>query len=155
MAAGFICLGALAARLQHKGFATVHSAAVGMVLFLLVQTAILLAPPSWTLTLWLGFGFFGTAGTIAYASLSQNFPVQLAGRVSTALNLLVFVASFVAQWAIGMIVGLWPGTAAGGLSPAGLRAGFLLMIACQVIGLLWFILAGRIGQTGRQEHLAP
>lgn len=155
MVAGFICLGALAARLQHIGFPAVHSAAAGMVLFLFVQTAIVLAPPAWTLSLWLGFGFFGTAGTIAYASLSQEFPVHLAGRVSTALNLLVFIASFVAQWAIGLIVGLWPQTAAGGLSPVGLRAGFLLMIVCQAIGLLWFILAGRIGQTGSQENPDP
>ena len=143
MVAGFICLGALAARLQPKGIPPVLSALTGMVLFLLVQTAIVLAPPAWTLTLWLGFGFFGTAGTLAYASLAQTFPVQLAGRVSTALNLLVFIASFAGQWAIGLIVGLWPQAVPGQLSPTGLRSGFFLMIGLQAIGLLWTILAGR------------
>ena len=150
MVAGFIGLGALAARLQHKSIPPLLSALTGMALFLLVQTAILFAPPSLTLPLWLGFGFLGTSGTIAYASLAQTFPVQLAGRVSTALNLLVFVVSFAAQWVIGLIVGLWPQTATGQLSPTGLRAGFLLMIGLQVIGLLWAMCARQ-----RREGVTP
>ena len=126
-----------------------------MALFLFVQVTILFAPSAWTLPLWLGFGFFGTAGTIAYASLSQDFPVHLAGRVSTALNLLVFIASFAAQWTIGLIVGQWPQTMAGRLSATGLRAGFFMMIACQALGLLWFFLASRAGQRGPTQDLEP
>jgi hypothetical protein len=95
--------------------------------------------------LWFGFGFFGTSGIIAYAALTQSFPVQLAGRVNTAVNLLVFVAAFSGQWAIGVIVGWWPQTGPGQLAADGLRAGFACLLICQVCALVWFVVAGRRG----------
>ena len=93
--------------------------------------------------LWLLFGFFGTAGILAYAVLSQSFPTHLSGRVNTALNLLVFVAAFAAQWGIGSIIELWPTTVDGGYAPAGYQAAFGIMLVLQTLALIWFFLAGR------------
>lgn len=143
MVAGFIGLGALAGRLQRLGVSVLVSAVTGMVLFMMMQLLLLIGPAGWTTPLWLGFGFFGTSGILAYAALSQSFPVHLAGRVSTAVNLLVFVAAFAGQWAIGVIVGWWPQAEAGQFAAAGLRTGFAFMLACQVLSLAWFIGAGR------------
>jgi len=143
MVAGFIGLGALAERLHRLGVSVLVSAVTGMVLFMVVQLLLLVGPSGWTMPLWLGFGFFGTSGILAYAALSQRFPVHLAGRVSTALNLLVFVAAFAGQWAIGVIVGWWPPSGQGQLAVAGLRTGFAFMLACQVAALIWFVLAGQ------------
>ena len=143
MVAGFIGLGALAERLHRFGIPVLVSAVTGMVLFMAVQILLLIGPAGWTPSLWLGFGFFGTSGIIAYAALSQRFPVHLAGRVSTAINLLVFVAAFAGQWMIGVIVGWWPHASQGQFAGAGLRTGFAFMLACQVIAFIWFMLAGR------------
>jgi len=88
------------------------------------------------------FGIFGTTGIIPYAVLSQSFPIHLSGRVNTGLNLLVFICAFAAQWGIGTIISLWPGTAAGGYSPPGYQAGFAMMLGLQVTALLWFFITG-------------
>jgi hypothetical protein len=89
------------------------------------------------------FGFFGTAGIVTYAELSRQFPASLAGRVNTALNLLVFVAAFAGQWGIGAIVNLWTPSAQGIFPAEAYRVGFGVMLVLQVLGLVWFFLAGK------------
>jgi MFS family permease len=144
MVAGFILLGALSERLSRAGISVLTTAVTGMNLFLFVQILLIFAPGSWTRPLWVLFGFFGTSGILTYAALSQRFPIQLSGRVTTAVNLLVFVTAFIGQWAIGGIIGLWPVDAGGGYALAGYRAGFALMFGLQVVTLIWFFVAGRM-----------
>ncbi|RPJ69669.1 MAG: MFS transporter, partial [Desulfobacteraceae bacterium] len=98
MALGYIALGTLTERLSRAGVTPMATSVAGMSGFILVQGVIVAFPGLWNLPLWLLFGFTGTTGVIAYAGLSQSFPVDLAGRVNTALNLVVFVAAFAAQW---------------------------------------------------------
>lgn len=151
MIAGFIALGSLAERLNRSGISVLTTAVTGMTLFLAMQLLVLFAPVSWTRCLWLLFGFFGTSGIIAYAALSQHFPVQLSGRVTTAINLLVFIAAFAAQWAVGAVIGLWPVNADGGYALAGYRTGFAGMLGAQVLALIWFFIAsGRVQGAGER-----
>ena len=95
--------------------------------------------------------FFGTSGIIAYAALSQRFPVQLSGRVTTSVNLLVFVAAFIGQWAIGAIIGHWPVGAEGSYALAGYRTAFFVMLVLQVMALIWFLIAGRMLRHGEVQ----
>ena len=152
MVAGFIGLGTLATQLQRWGVPVLRSAVTGMGLFMVVQVLLLAGPAGWITPLWLGFGFFGTSGVIAYAALTQLFPVDLAGRVNTAVNLLVFVAAFIGQWAIGVIAGWWPQAGQGQLAAAGLRTGFACLLFCQTCALIWFVVAGRkTGSAGPES----
>ena len=146
MIAGFILLGSLAERLSRSGISVLTTSVTGMCLFIGVQLSLMAAPVAWAMPLWVLFGFFGTSGIIAYAALSQRFPVQLSGRVTTAVNLLVFVAAFVGQWAIGVIIGLWPVGDQGGYALAGYRTGFALMIGLQAMTLVWYVIASRISK---------
>ena len=141
MVAGFILLGSLAGRLQRWGISLRTSAVAGMALFILIQAALIFGPPSWHGVLWLLFGFVGTSGILTYATLSQDFPPQLSGRVNTALNLLVFVAAFIGQWLIGIIAGCWPEPEPGRLAAMGLRVGFAIPLPTQVAALLWYLVA--------------
>ena len=143
MVAGFIGLGAAAERLSKIGVRPMVVAISGMVLFMLVLLFITLGFSGWVLPLWLLFGFFGTSGILPYAVLSQSFPPELSGRVNTALNLLVFVFAFAAQWGIGSVIEMWPTTATGGYSPAGYRAAFSIIMVLHIITLIWFFAAGR------------
>jgi MFS family permease len=143
MVTGFIILGTLAERLSRKGVSVQTTAVTGMCLFMAIQLLLIIAPDGWTLPLWIAFGFLGTSGIITYSALTQFFPVGLSGRVTTAINLLVFVAAFGGQWAIGVIISLWPVGAAGELSPAGFSAGFGIMLILQVVSLVYFFFAGR------------
>ncbi len=138
MVAGFLLLGASTERLARRGLQTKSLAAGGMSLFLAIQVCILFAPAGWEIVLWIAFGFFGTTGIISYAALSQLFAKQLAGRVNTALNLLVFVLAFVAQWGMGGVIGLWPTSESGGYPLEAYQASFGMMIGLQFITAIWY-----------------
>jgi MFS family permease len=138
MIVGYFVCGATAARLGRRGIPTAQVAAVGMVAFLGVQLLLVMQPAGLGVTLWLLFGFCGSTCILPYAALTQQFPPRLAGRVNTGLNLLVFLAAFAAQWGVGVIIGQWPGTAAGGYEPIGYRWGFALLAALQILGAGWF-----------------
>jgi len=113
---------------------------------MVIQGLILLHITSLTLPLWILFGFFGSAGVLNYAILSQSFPANLAGRVNTGLNVMVFVMAFGGQWGIGEIINLWPVLPDGRYAPVSYQAGFGVMLGLQVLSVIWFILAGlRIG----------
>ncbi|MCP3951688.1 MAG: MFS transporter [Desulfobacterales bacterium] len=143
MIAGFIILGVLAARLSDRDTKVFLVPVAGMASFMVIQTVLTVGNvlPPWLM--WVLFGFFSTAGIVTYAELSRQFPASLAGRVNTALNLLVFVAAFAGQWGIGAIVNLWTPSAQGLFPAVAYRAGFGVMLALQVLGLAWVFLSGK------------
>ena len=143
MIAGFIVLGTIAERLHRLGVSVLTTAATSMSLFMLVQLLILLQPETMIMPLWLAFGFFGTSGVITYSALSQSFPLHLAGRVNTALNLLVFIAAFIGQWAIGAIIEIWQPGAVDATTDFGYTTGFAMMLSLQVTAMVWFIVASK------------
>ena len=144
MVIGFVVLGTAAERLSRRGIPTMTVAAIGMGVFMGVLLLIVFQFEQWSVLLWMLFGFFGTAGILPYAALSQSFPLHLSGRVNTALNLLVFVVAFAAQWGIGAIIGQWPTTAAGGYAPSGYQVAFSITLVLQLLTVFWFWLAGAI-----------
>jgi predicted MFS family arabinose efflux permease len=150
MVAGFIFMGAAAERLSRLGIKPIVIAVAGMTAFMITQGLLIMEVTSWAGILWVLFGVFGTAGIIPYAVLSQSFPLHLSGRVNTGVNLLVFICAFAAQWGIGAIISLWPGTAAGGYAPPGYQAGFAMMLFFQFISLLWCIAASI--RLNRSKH---
>jgi MFS family permease len=140
MMAGFLGMGLLAERLARLGISPVKVSGTGMLLFIITQAVIVATPElPWVTTTWVLFGFFGTAGIIQYASLSQHFPRELAGRVNTAINLLVFVSAFVLQWAIGAIINHWPQSSLDKYTQEGYQAAFGLLLLMQVAAYVWFL----------------
>ena len=146
MLVGYIVLGTLAEHLSRRGIAPMTIAAVGMGLFMVMLLLLVLQCRQGVHAIFLLFGFFGTSGILPYAVLSQSFPGHLSGRVNTALNLLVFVAAFSAQWGIGAIINLWPATPAGGYAAAGYQTAFGVMLGLQLLTLAWFWLFGIFGR---------
>ncbi|MCC8999998.1 MAG: MFS transporter [Candidatus Contendobacter sp.] len=140
MIAGFVGMGQLVYRLSQRGIPPLAVAAVGMALFMGVQWALLfkLGP---MLLLWVLFGFIGVVGTLTYAILTQAFPPALAGRVNTALNVLVFVAAFAGQWGMGAIINCWP--VSNGYAEPGYQWAFGLALAAQLATWIWLLLGWR------------
>jgi predicted MFS family arabinose efflux permease len=149
MIVGYFFFGALAERLARRGIQPMSVAASGMLLFMAIQLLLTLPWVPMALPLWLLFGFCGTACILPYAVLSQGFPKHLTGRANTSLNVLVFVAAFAAQWAIGAVIDLWPQTADGGYHVAGSRVGFGMILVLQVLAAGWYWLSSK--QAGRAE----
>ncbi len=106
--------------------------------YMAVQLMLVAGASDLALLIWIGWGFFGTSGSLAFAILSQQFPVNMTGRATTALNLLVFLTAFASQWAFGVIVNHWP-VAAGGYQPEGYAVAFGAFFALQLAGFIWMV----------------
>lgn len=143
MIAGFFILGALTEPLAKRGIRPITLAALGLLLFMVVQGLLILQIISLTIPLFLLFGFLGTSCILPYAVFSRAFPTQLAGRANTGLNLLVFIAAFASQWAIGIIIGLWPENNMGNYAPEAYQAGFGLILIIQLIAAIWYFVSSR------------
>jgi MFS family permease len=154
MIAGFIVLGSLVERLNKRGLSVEKSSVYGMTIFMSIQLLLIIGPTSWSVPIWLCFGFFGTSGIIAYSALSQSFPSHLSGRVTTALNLLVFIAAFAGQWIIGAIISAYSKGTGENFSEAGFRAGFGLLFLLELGGLACYLLAARRQHRFTSEHKA-
>ncbi len=147
MVAGFLGMGMLAAHLGRWGISTARVAVAAMGIFMLSQLAIVLFPGTSPLLLWMTFGFFGTAGILPYAALSQRFASELAGRVNTGLNVFVFMLAFAGQWGIGGIINQWAPVAGGGYAPAGYHAAFAVALTLQIGALIWLLIPRRASEA--------
>ena len=85
------------------------------------------------------FGLFGQVAVLAYPWLASHFGAQLTGRAHTAVNLMIFAWAFVAQYAIGAIIELYPQPTPETYAPESYRTAFGAFLAVQVAALLWFL----------------
>jgi MFS family permease len=150
---GFLAIAFFVQRLARAGLPPARLLALGMGGGLLALFGIVLdAAPSWLL--WPALGLVFSVGNLAYALLTAEFPVALAGRANTALNLGAFVGAFGIQWLFGVAV---DAAQSAGLSPAAAyRASMAGLLALQAAGWGWYVLEGRrASRTGRGHAAAP
>ncbi len=140
MTLGFAASGLIADALRRRGISDLASTNVATLLFTLVVGWLAFLPPVHPAIPWMLFGFLGAYPIQYFPLIIAAFPSGYAGRVSTSVNLLVFVVIFVGQWAMGKIVGLWPQTATG-YAPDGYAWAFGSLFILQLAGLLWLLLS--------------
>jgi MFS family permease len=138
MVAGSMFAGSAASRANGAGlprFLVPSASLIGMVL---LQVGLMLQPsqPAVVVGLWLAIAIFGAAGPVGYIALSQMFPPEQTGRVSTAVNTLTLGFAFLVQAAIGWILDLWPRTASDGWDPDGYSWALALTAALQALAAL-------------------
>ena len=144
MMAGFFFLGLLSERLSRtRNISPVVVGVVAMGVFIVLQLLMALGWTAQPMLLMTSFSFFATAGILPYAGLSQTFPKELSGRVSTSLNLTVFLGAFLVQWGLGEIINLWPAGETG-YHPQSYVAAFGSLAALQSFGLLWFFVLRKL-----------
>lgn len=151
MLGGYLVMGAVAERLQRRGvhLNTVVGGSLGV--FLMVQFVICVGTPLPPLLLWSVFSFCGAASILSFAILSQAFPPDVAGRVNTALNLLVFISAFGVQYGIGAVIHWWPVMASGGYATAAYHTAFGALLGLEILAILWFLWPTRSGtEAGRR-----
>lgn len=141
---GFLTLGIIAERLSQLFDVHLMSISVfGMTIFLFIQGTMIYGGIGSPLILVILLGFFGTASVLVYAGYAKIFPKNLYGRVSTFLNLLVFIGAFILQWGIGAIIELWPPTD-NGYDPESYQSAFGFLVILQAAGLMWYLFSKKI-----------
>jgi MFS family permease len=83
---------------------------------------------------WFLFALLAPSASLAYAIQTRRYDASLAGRVNTAVNLLVFLGAFAAQWGVGAILDLWPADA-GRHPPVAYGAAFGALACAEAIAL--------------------
>src|SRR5580765_86475 len=139
MIAGYLFFGRLADRFARRGRSQLPLFAAGVVGSLCCLAFLALAALGATgaaVPLWAGFVFCGTSATLAHSVVTRRYPREMAGRVNTALNTFTFLGIFLGQWGTGVILGLWPQTAAG-YDPRGYSCALGALWLVQLAGLAW------------------
>jgi MFS family permease len=138
--AGFLSIAFFVQRLARAGFPPGRLLMWGMGMGLLALLGIVLdLAPTWLL--WPALGLVFSVGNLAYALLTAAFPVTLAGRVNTALNLGAFVGAFGIQWLFGVAVDAFQ--SAGLSAPAAYRATLAGLLVMQAAGWGWYVRESR------------
>jgi MFS family permease len=137
---GFLSIAFFVQRLARAGMPPQRLLMLGMGGGLLAILGIVLdIAPSWLL--WPALGLVFSVGNLAYALLTAEFPLSLAGRANTALNLWAFVGAFGIQWLFGVAVDGFQ--ALGFAEPEAYRASLTCLLAMQTAGWGWFVLESR------------
>lgn len=136
MLTGFMLIAFFVNRLAKIGIGPERIMTVGIGVGLAAILCIVLnIGPSYVL--WFTLGLLFSVGNLGYALLSTQFPVALAGRANTALNLAVFVGAFAIQWGYGIAMDQL--TAAGFEARQAHQATLGGLLALQVLSFLWFL----------------
>jgi predicted MFS family arabinose efflux permease len=109
---------------------------LGMLATLLIVLGIGPTEPVWFI-----LGLVFSVGNLSYALLQKHFEPRLAGRVNTALNLMVFAGAFGVQWSFGAAVDLMQ--ARGMATRDAYQTTLALLLALQVASWLWYLLGRR------------
>jgi MFS family permease len=138
MVAGHLTMGNMASRPGRTGSAANRVVGVGVGVAILVQALLAFGYTGMPAAIWILFGFLGTAGTVSFALLAKAFPVSMVGRANTTLNLMIFVATFLVQWGMGVVINRFPG-GDGRYEPEGYGISFGIMALLQAVALIGFL----------------
>jgi MFS family permease len=128
--------------LARIGIAPRHLVIGGYGLQVAMLALIVISALRVTYLLWALYGLSAAINILGYLLLTEGFPRELAGRATTALNLVMFTTTFAVQWGIGAVADAV--RAAFGLDLAGgLRAAFALIVVAEAIAYAWFALGWR------------
>lgn len=145
--AGYLALALFATRLAQWGIKPRQLFLAGFTLHIASMGAILSGGGRWSLLLWSLYGLSVTINVLGFNLLAEGFSDHLAGRSSTALNLMMFAGSFFTQWGIGVVIDLARSSFGASLAQ-GLWSGFALLFSLQFASWLWFL-------AGWRRHARP
>ena len=132
---GVVC-GTLSDCLARRGVPRVATYFAGCVACTLAMLPIVLGVREGAVLWWALFVGFCAFGSLSYPLLATRFPLEITGRLVTALNLITFSTAFAVQFGVGAIINLWP-VVDGRYALGAYRASFGLFWLLQVSSVAW------------------
>jgi MFS family permease len=134
--------GVVADRLMRMGVRHGSLLVWGVALYLMVQVPLVLNVTTGSSVLWVVFTLLGTNSILGFSYLTRQFAKDQAGRVNSAMNLMVFVTAFSIQAGVGAVISHFtpPGAP---FSPHGYQVALAIFFVLQVAGWLWFVFTRR------------
>jgi len=138
--AGILLVGVIADRLGRRGIGPMPVMMGFTLVYFVAQTVLILRIESLALPAWMIFAGVGQAGILAFPWFAARIGRELAGRSNATINFSIFVSAFVSQYLVGLVIGLFPVTAAG-YDPRGYSWAFGLFLALQGVAFVWYLAA--------------
>lgn len=137
--AAYTGTGLLAGELNRRGVPLLRIVLVGGALYILSQVPLVLSTGIGRWIVLLGMGLLSNVNTLCYPMLSAHFPKSLTGRANTALNTFFFIGAFALQFAVGLVIDLFPAEASGNYPVLAYQLAFAVMVVIQVASWLWLL----------------
>jgi MFS family permease len=134
---GSIVYGSGADQFAKRGISRTAIYRLGVSIAVVGYFASLIELP-WRLPILIVYAFGAIAPTLAYALLTQRFPPEMSGRVTTAVNMTMFAAVFAAQWGVGAMLRFFPFIDGRYTAQAYVTA-FAVLGILQLIALVWLL----------------
>jgi len=144
MLVGQLGIAALLARFHGK-VSPYQVMQVGLAMMLVCEAFSVMGLGS-TMVLWTLWSVASAAGSQMYGVVARQFPPELAGRATTAINLMAFVGAFALQWGLGGAVDAL--RAAGAGTVEAYRTSFAAMLIVQVAAYAWMLRREKTGPSG-------
>lgn len=136
--AGILSSGLAVDRLGRRGVSALTVMLVYLLLYLAAQVVIVLRLTDLSFPAWLVLAATGQAGIVAFPWFAARVGNELAGRSNASLNVAMFVAAFLAQGVIGVIIGLFAPVATG-YAPEAYSWAFGFFLVLQILALAWYL----------------
>jgi predicted MFS family arabinose efflux permease len=136
MIVGYVGFGRAADRLVRRGASTLPLLLGGVAAGSASLGLLALGVRTGSLLLWCAFVSCSTAMVLGYSLLSRRYPKAMVGRANTAFNVFGFAGMFSGQWTFGLVLDLWPQSAAG-YAPEAYTWALGMVWAVQFAGLAW------------------
>jgi hypothetical protein len=89
---------------------------------------------------WLMLAAVGQAAILSFSWFAARVGTDLAGRANATINFAMFVMAFSAQYAVGVVISLFPQTDKG-YAAEGYSWAFGSFLLLQVLSIFWYFLA--------------
>lgn len=89
------------------------------------------------------FGFFGAFNIMLLAHARHIFPGTMTGQAVSATNLFGIGGTFLLQWWMGLIIGLFAADAAGSYPPQAYTVALLLTAVGTTLAVGWYLSLAR------------
>ena len=143
----YFAVGVLADVLGRRGVGLAQIVGIGTGIFLISQLPLLLPSGNYRWLVLFGVGLLANINVLSFPILARRFPAALMGRANTALNLVVFAGAFIAQYAVGAIIDLFPADAPGSYPARAYQFAFGATILVQILCWAWYTISNRMPQS--------
>lgn len=136
----FLAMGPASEALVKRGGSPLAVPIVGLTLSMIAMAVLALQWTAVAVPVWLIWTIAIGTNVLMFSAVARAFPVELTGRVYTAINLMGFAVTALSQWGVGRILDFYPGNV-----QAGYQVAFSVLLGLQCLGAAWYFIATRTG----------
>ena len=134
----YVAMSFLSPKFEKMGVPLARQSITAFLWFLLCGTIMILWREHMSWIMWLVFAPGVPAVILMQTQTALAFPKNMAGRVLTTFNLVMFGGTFVIQWGIGLLTDMFK--AFGMDSRNAMTGAFICLVVCQIGSLIFYLL---------------